>query len=217
MHPSGAAAWLLHSPAGPAQSSDQICLTSPHSADGTGVSKYFSAVAFFQDAAGTVVPNRRLKKKEARMSGRMAAGLLAMAFAATGGPALAEERAPLDWIVGAWVTTTGEGWTEEWWTPARGGLMLGASRSGSGPRLREFEHTRIVAGADGKLTYQAQPGGNPAVSFAEESRSATTITFVNPNHDYPQRISYRREGDTLTATISLLDGGNSMSWRYRQR
>jgi hypothetical protein len=41
--------------------------------------------------------------------------------------------------------------------------------------------------------------------------------FENPHHDFPQRIVYRREGKALIATVSLNDGSNAMSWRYRRR
>jgi hypothetical protein len=41
--------------------------------------------------------------------------------------------------------------------------------------------------------------------------------FENARHDFPQRIVYRREGKRLVATVSLKDGSNAMSWRYRRR
>jgi hypothetical protein len=44
------------------------------------------------------------------------------------------------------------------------------------------------------------------------------VIFVNPGHDFPQRVSYRREGDVLTARIDgQIDGeARSMEWRYRR-
>jgi hypothetical protein len=41
--------------------------------------------------------------------------------------------------------------------------------------------------------------------------------FENPENDYPQRIVYKRRGDTLTGTISDLKGGNAYSWTFRRR
>ena len=43
------------------------------------------------------------------------------------------------------------------------------------------------------------------------------LVFENPAHDYPTRITYRRDGDRLVATISGPNGANPMSWRYRRR
>lgn len=136
---------------------------------------------------------------------------------ALGSMVAAQERPQLDWLVGGWTLQDGERWSEEWWTPERGGLMLGASRAGTNGSLREFEHLRIVAGQDGRYEYQAQPGGRPTVSFREESRAAAEISFANPAYDYPQRVSYRRQGDTLTATISMMDGSKRVSWTFRRR
>ena len=42
------------------------------------------------------------------------------------------------------------------------------------------------------------------------------MTFTNPAHDYPQRISYRRDGEELVAEVSLLDGSEANRWRYRR-
>ncbi len=46
---------------------------------------------------------------------------------------------------------------------------------------------------------------------------AGRAAFENADHDYPQRIAYVRDGDTLTATISLVDGSKARSWVYRRR
>jgi hypothetical protein len=123
----------------------------------------------------------------------------------------------LAWMSGHWETAQGGRWTEESWSAPRGGLMLGYSRSGSGPAVREFEFLRLQAGADGVPVYLAQPGGRPPVPFRLTARGAASATFENPAHDFPQRIVYRRNGDTMVATISALDGSNAMSWTFRRR
>ncbi len=45
---------------------------------------------------------------------------------------------------------------------------------------------------------------------------ALTALFANAAHDYPQRIRYWREGETLNAEISLLDGSKAMRWQYKR-
>lgn len=123
----------------------------------------------------------------------------------------------LGWLAGDWVSEPDGRWTEEAWTSPRGGVMLGVSRSGRGDSLREFEFLRIVAEDDGTPAYIAQPGGRPPVTFRLVRRERTRATFENPAHDYPQRIVYARDGDTLTATISAIDGSKARSWSYRRR
>jgi len=98
----------------------------------------------------------------------------------------------------------------------RGGIMLGAGRSGAGDALREWEATEIVAGPDGKLTYWASPDGGARVAFPMVSQGPREIVFANPVHDYPQRIRYWMAGDVLNAEISTIDGGKPKRWSYRR-
>lgn len=123
----------------------------------------------------------------------------------------------LAWMAGSWSVETDGRWTEEYWTIPRGGVMLGASRSGRGETLREFEFLRVQAGKDGLLACIAQPGGGAPVAFSLAAHDAMSATFENPAHDYPQRIRYAREGDVMTATISAIDGSKARSWVYRRR
>ena len=125
--------------------------------------------------------------------------------------------ADLDWMAGAWSREDGARWTEESWTSPRGGVMLGHSRSGAGDRLREFEYLRVQAGEDGVPVYIAQPGGQAPTLFKLVARDAASATFENAAHDYPQRIRYVRDGDVMTATISLIDGSKAVSWVYKRR
>ena len=119
------------------------------------------------------------------------------------------------WMAGRWVETNGDRWTEEHWTHMRGGIMIGAGRSGKGDALSSWEATRIERGADGVLTFWGSPEGATPTPFRMVSSTATEIVFANPAHDYPQRIRYWREGKRLKAEISLADGSQPMRWTYR--
>ena len=143
----------------------------------------------------------------------MAAGLAVLLVAAS--PAATVDD--LAWLAGQWTSEAGERWTEESWTAPRGGVMLGHSRSGRGDALREYEFIRIAHGADGALAYIAMPQGGAPVVFALVRHDDNSATFENAAHDYPQRIAYVRDGDTLTATISAIDGSKARRWTYRRR
>lgn len=123
----------------------------------------------------------------------------------------------LGWLAGDWVSEADGRWTEESWAPPRGGVMLGYGRSGRGDALREFEFIRIARGEDGAPAYIAMQQGGTPVAFALVRHDAASATFENAAHDYPQRIAYARTGDTLTATISAIDGSKPRSWTYRRR
>lgn len=139
----------------------------------------------------------------------MVAFLLAAATPAT--------VADLGWLAGDWVSEADGRWTEESWAPPRGGVMLGHSRSGRDEVLSEFEFIRIARGEDGALAYIAMPQGGAPVAFRLAQRDKASATFENAAHDYPQRIAYVRAGDTLTATISAIDGSKPRRWTYRRR
>lgn len=125
--------------------------------------------------------------------------------------------ADLAWMSGSWASESDGRWTEEVWLPPRGGAMLGLSRSGREAAMRDYEYIRIQAGEDGVPVYHASPGGRAPVGFRLVASDGSSATFENPQHDYPQRIRYRRDGDTLVATISATDGANAMRWTYRRR
>ena len=144
--------------------------------------------------------------------------IFALTFAGLTPLALASEPAPTrtpDWMSGGWIETKGDNWTDEFWTPMRGGIMIGAGRSGKGKTLSSWESPRIERGMDGVLTYWGSPQGAKPVPFRMVSMTATEIVFANPAHDYPQRIRYWRDGKFLNAEISLTDGSKAMRWNYR--
>lgn len=131
--------------------------------------------------------------------------------------AFAADRAPLPaWMTGAWQMGEGDHWGDEYWTPPRGGMMIGAARIGQGDVLKEWESTRIAYDEAGRLAYWAMPRGAPATKFVVVEQTATSITFVNAGHDYPQRVRYWREGVHLKAEISLADGSKPVRFDYRR-
>jgi hypothetical protein len=123
----------------------------------------------------------------------------------------------LSWMSGRWVATTNGRWTEEHWSAPRAGTMMGYSWSGEGETIREYEYLRLQAGEDDEIVYLAQPNGGAGTGFYLARSQRMSATFENPTHDFPQRIRYARDGDTMVATISAMDGSNAMSWTYRRQ
>jgi hypothetical protein len=92
------------------------------------------------------------------------------------------------------------------------------SRTLDGGRMTSFEFMRIM-NVDGVVSYIAQPNDEPPTSFARSDGGADWVRFENKQHDYPQRIEYRREGEALVAEI----GGpgaegkeDAISYRYQR-
>lgn len=142
--------------------------------------------------------------------------LVAAAALLLAAPASAAEVKDLGWLSGSWVSETPRGWTEELWMHPRGGVMLGLNRSGKSERASGFEFMRIAADSAGRISFWGSPSGAPAVPFRMTASGPREAVFENPKHDYPQRITYKREGDQLVATVSLLDGSKAQSWTFRR-
>ena len=144
----------------------------------------------------------------------------AMAVAAALGmaaPGQGQEAQDLGWLSGQWraVEEGPAAWTQESWTTPEAGMMMGVNRTVRGSRTVAYEFIRITYDAAGAV-YYASPEGQPPVQFRRVDGGGGWIAFANPAHDYPQRIVYRRTGDTLTATISMADGSRAQSWDFRR-
>lgn len=146
----------------------------------------------------------------------MKLAMLAVALLAAAAPE-AEDAAALGWLAGTWVSEKDGRWTEERWSPPRGGMMLGTALTGRGEEASGFEYMRIAPDAEGRLAFWGSPGGQPPVPFHLTASGAREATFENPKHDFPTRIVYRRQGEVLTATISGPGGANAKSWSYKRR
>jgi hypothetical protein len=107
----------------------------------------------------------------------------------------------LRWLAGCWEMHRGTRTSFEMWMPPAGGLMLGASRTVSAGEVVEFERMQL-AEQGGKLVYTALPSGQAEASFTSVAVSDEGFTVENLQHDFPQRIIYRRHGaDSLVARI----------------
>ena len=136
--------------------------------------------------------------------------MVAQAAAATPAPMPA-------FLAGCWEQKSESGrWTEECWTDARGGVMIGSGRTGKGDQVGHWEWMRIERGADGAVTFYGSPKGAPAVGFRATEADSSSVTFVNSGHDYPQRVRYVATGNGLDAEISLADGSKPNKWSYRR-
>jgi hypothetical protein len=118
------------------------------------------------------------------------------------------------WMTGAWERIDGEKWADEFWTPPKAGIMIGASRSGNGEKLGFWEHMRIEREAEGNLAFWAIAGDQKPVRFAAVKSDQNEIIFENPDHDYPQRIRYWRADRKLNARISLMDGSKAVDFSF---
>jgi len=110
-----------------------------------------------------------------------------------------------EWLIGNWESKTHEGSTFETWNQLNEHEYAGLSYMLNGKDTVVFENIRLVQ-EQGSLFYipvvKDQNEGLP-VRFEIKNISATQLIFENPQHDFPQIISYIKVGaDSLVAAIS---------------
>ncbi len=130
----------------------------------------------------------------------------------------AHQQRPIDqaaFMTGCWERRSATRLVEEQWLAPRGGVMLGMSRTVRGDSLVGYEFIRLYERGS-QLVYAALPSGQAPAEFVSTSIADAAITFANPAHDFPQRIIYRRAGDSLYARIEGESGGQvrGVDFRY---
>lgn len=107
----------------------------------------------------------------------------------------------LAWLVGEWQRQTRSGTAIERWTRTGAGLV-GEGVAQRGEQSMQTEALLLVEMV-GELYYIAKPRENPyPVAFRLVSRADGAFVFENTDHDFPQRITYRRTAEeSLTVVI----------------
>jgi len=142
--------------------------------------------------------------------------LAAMAFVPLAAVAQSIPRAAsLDWLAGTWTQVKGDERVTETWIGPGNGLLVAANLTTRGAQRRSFEFLRIADTPEG-FSYYASPGGRAPVEFKLKEQAERRVVFENGANEFPQRILYFREGDTLVARIEGAIGGKEKSaeWRF---
>ncbi len=107
----------------------------------------------------------------------------------------------LAWLSGCWLGDTPKRQITEHWMKPAGNTMLGLSHTVAQGKTREFEFMRIVREESGEIFFVAQPSGQKPTRFKLTVVTEREARFENPQHDFPRRIIYRRDGDSLVGRI----------------
>jgi hypothetical protein len=130
--------------------------------------------------------------------------------------AAAADVRELGWLQGRWIGEKGGVSTEEWWTDAAGGALLGLHRDIRDGRLVAWEFLRIDSTAEG-VFYFASPRSAPPTAFKLVESGSARAVFENKQHDFPQRILYWLDAvGTLHARIEGPQAGRlaSEEWAF---
>jgi len=110
----------------------------------------------------------------------------------------------LGWLAGHWRMEKGGRVVDEQWMAPAAGVMLGMSRTIARGKVVQHEFTQIREGPGGTLYFIAMPSGQKEAAFQIVSLSATEVVFENPQHDFPQKISYTLQPDG--ALLAAIEG-----------
>ena len=121
--------------------------------------------------------------------------------------------ARLAWVGGSWVgAVEGGERIEESWLPPTARTMIGSNRAVKNGETGFFEHLRIIV-RDKALVYVAQPLGKPPTEFVEvPTTDEDTVVFENKKHDWPKRITYKKNGTDLAVRVEGDPGQRAVSW-----
>ena len=112
--------------------------------------------------------------------------LLATAF-----PLFAGDIEKLAFMAGCW---TGPGTFEMWMKPD-GGAVLGAGRTIKDNKVVATEFFSVSETADAVILNVQLRLAEKTTPFRAKEITESSVTFENPEHDYPQRIIYRLNTD----------------------
>ncbi|WOJ92747.1 DUF6265 family protein [Congregibacter variabilis] len=119
----------------------------------------------------------------------------------------------VDWLVGCWESF--ESYSKEVWVKNPDGTLLGFSASIDGSDIAFYELLYIKE-VGGTLTYTAHPSGQNPATFLVQEMGDKRVVFENPQHDYPQLISYESDGTELTAVISAMNGEKELVFKQQR-
>src|SRR5688572_20560502 len=86
--------------------------------------------------------------------------------------------------------------------------MFGVSRTIRQGKTVAHEFMEIRHLPDGKLAFIGHPSGQSTTVFPVLRIDEAEVVFENPEHDFPQRVAYAREGESkLRARIEGSEGG----------
>jgi hypothetical protein len=151
------------------------------------------------------------------------AGALAVAAGASRGDAVrptGDEAgvAALAWLAGTWSTEKDGATVREMWLAPKDGAMAGLTLTTRPGQAARAEYAKITAEPEG-VTYTAVVGRQAPTPFRLlAGGEGDAAVFENTEHDFPQRIIYRRCGRDLCARIegTLKGRLEHEDWRYHR-
>jgi len=128
----------------------------------------------------------------------------------------AQNTDDFQWLIGTWERTQSRPGTTavEIWSQEPDGSLVGMGITMKGIDTVFIERLSIVV-KNNKTYYVADVSHNTAPTYFEITQQDDSgFTSENPEHDFPKKIVYKKEGDSLTAIIS--GNGKQIPFYFRR-
>jgi Domain of unknown function (DUF6265) len=119
----------------------------------------------------------------------------------------AQSAEPLKWMLGTWKINTGQGFVVEQWSMLNDSTFSGRSffvKANHDTIPQEVIQLALRKGQWYYIPTVEGQNNNQPVSFPLQFIGKSEFISINPNHDFPQRIAYRRIKNQLFASIEGL-------------
>lgn len=124
------------------------------------------------------------------------------------------------WLIGSWVHADKDGKLKEKWRADNDSLYRGWAYFIKGSDTLHREQVRLFL-EKSRLCYEATVKGqnnNLPIRFYEETAHHNALVFSNPQHDYPQKISYKKiTADSLIITLTGKQQGKASTETYAMK
>lgn len=106
----------------------------------------------------------------------------------------------LSWFSGCWQMERAPGrLSYEQWTKPQG-IMIGLAYTLRDGKIVDHEFLRLIE-RDGDIFYVAIPARQKETEFKLTALSENEAVFENPDHDFPQRLIYRKRDGGISARV----------------
>jgi hypothetical protein len=128
-----------------------------------------------------------------------------------------KELAEASWLIGSWRCNSKNGILVENWRIENDSLYAGSAYFVKGLDTLHQEKMRLFPEKN-RLCYEAtvqQQNNNQPILFHQDTSQQNMLTFTNPQHNYPQKIVYKKiSADSIVVTISGTQEGKASSETY---
>ncbi|MDO6693968.1 DUF6265 family protein [Aliiglaciecola sp. 3_MG-2023] len=132
--------------------------------------------------------------------------IITLSWSATAADSKCDGLLKLQWILGDWETLP-DGNTQENWLKISDDTFTGSGSSRDVSGVLEQQESMRLVHMQREVFYLAKVGHNSLpVAFKAKNCDSNTVTFVNPNHDFPKQIVYLRTDNKLVVNVTGSNG-----------